>query len=113
MSFEDFTKGGNDRIGYRLVGNDSMGREVDGNHVNTRLGDGGSADLVEADLELLLVDGNTEVAVVGIVVLFEDEALGGNDLLIIQVADVSAVVRLLRKLAVPCSKLRERARASR
>lgn len=63
------------------------------------MGDGGFANLMETDGELGIVDSDAEVAVVGVVVVFEHEALRLDGGIHFEIAHVSAVVRLLRRLA--------------
>src|SRR5579862_9265780 len=56
------------------VPDDGMACQVDGHEVGAGLHQRGVADLVEADLKRGLVDGDAQVAVVGVVVVFQGEA---------------------------------------
>src|SRR6202042_711262 len=58
------------------------------------------AYLVETDFQGIGVDGNAQVAVILIVVMFQDQAFGSDGRFLIHVTDVRAVVRLLGGLAL-------------
>ena len=77
-----------------------MAGEVDRHHVEARLGQRARADLMKADSELRLVDMNAKVAVVDVVVFFEQEFLRLQRWLKFQIVHVRAHVRLVWPLSL-------------
>ncbi len=74
--------------------------EANGDHVEARLRQRPDTDLVEADLEVLLVDVDAQVAVIVVVVFGEDQLVDlGHRLGPLQIGDVGAGIGLLGRLA--------------
>ena len=53
-----------------------MRGQIDGDHIDGRLRRAGGPGLLKADAELLLVDSDTQIAEVAVIVIFEQESLG-------------------------------------
>src|SRR5262249_17095283 len=87
------------RAATELVSDHRVAGEVDRHHVEARLRQRTRPDLMKADSELRLVDMNTKIAVVDVVVFFEQELLRLQRRLKFQIVHVRAHVRLVWPLS--------------